>query len=89
MTLLICPSPRFLPAAVWPTNFVRQHLQQQVVQQAAMVAGFPEYLQRHAVDALLMCLDDPPQSHSHLPGVEMRAHEFDRLGFLLQAADGG
>lgn len=75
-------------SVAFPTNFVRQHLQQQVVMQQGVVNGFTEYVQKHAADILLLCLDDPPASQANLPEVELKPHEFDRLGFLLQTCEG-
>ena len=75
-------------AGTWPSNFVRQHLQQQQAQQQGIVQGFTEYMQRHAVNLLLLCLDSPPTGHDNLPSQHVQPHEFARLHFLLDASRG-
>lgn len=75
-------------SGTWPSNFVRQHLQQQQAQQQGIVQGFAEYMQRHAVNLLLLCLDAPPPGHGNLPTQHVQPHEFARLHFLLDASKG-
>ncbi len=75
-------------AGTWPSNFVRQHLQQHQVQQQHVVQGFVEFIQRHTVNLLLLCMDTPPTQQDNLTTLHIKAHEFSRLHFLLDPGPG-
>ena len=84
-----CPPPAGSHAHRAYLPSMRQHLQQHLAVQEAMVSGFGGFLGRHA-DLLLGLVTSPAASPGKAqPQGMVSATELDRLGFLLRYAGGG